>query len=326
AAPTALGSIETVVVEDSTFDVNYMGNQIDANYGGHFVFRYNYVTNSQVQAHAVQGNNRGSRKWEVYGNTFVGNNSSWAWTPMFLRAGTGVIWSNRIVGHYTQPRIVFDVRRGAEGPKGAGGKADGSSQWDGNTTNGIPGATGTHTGSTSATTLVDSTKNWTPGMFELKRTVNGVTHNYNRWIYNVTDGSRAQIVANTATTITVAALKGGKDNRWENGDRYFITGGYPARDQIGAGQDQYLWTTYWEGTAPPQAIEPVYIWGNEGFEGVVVSNGEQCKFLIQEGRDYILGQPKPGYKPLAYPHPLRTDAPSTGVVPPRNLKIVTAQN
>lgn len=69
---------------------------------------------------------------------------------------------------------------------------------------------GTHSSTTHATILTDSTKAWTPSEW------------VDYTIYNVTDGSYGVITANDATTITVLALTGGTDNDWDNGDSYRI--------------------------------------------------------------------------------------------------------
>jgi hypothetical protein len=69
--------------------------------------------------------------------------------------------------------------------------------------------TGTHTGSSNAATLTDSTKAWTTNQWANFR------------IRNLTDGSSAVIASNTATTIT-ATLTGGTENDWDSGDKYII--------------------------------------------------------------------------------------------------------
>jgi hypothetical protein len=68
---------------------------------------------------------------------------------------------------------------------------------------------GTHTGAVDAAVLTDSTLGATTDEFV------GYT------IINVTDGSRALITANTATTVT-GVLYGGTDNNWDNGDVHHI--------------------------------------------------------------------------------------------------------
>ncbi|MGB6873359.1 MAG: choice-of-anchor U domain-containing protein [Dehalococcoidia bacterium] len=81
-------------------------------------------------------------------------------------------------------------------------------------------ATGTHTGlNNQLTTLTDNTKAWTPGAL------------VGQWVHNYGDRdtdynparSYGQITVNTATTVTVASLSGGKENDWDTGDQYLIT-------------------------------------------------------------------------------------------------------
>ena len=69
--------------------------------------------------------------------------------------------------------------------------------------------TGTHTGSSGAAILTDSTQNW------------NADEHLGRKILNTTDGSIATITKNTATTIT-GTLTGGTENDWDNGDSYQI--------------------------------------------------------------------------------------------------------
>ena len=68
---------------------------------------------------------------------------------------------------------------------------------------------GTHTGAADQAVLTDSTLGATTNEFV------GYT------IRNITDGSRAIITANTATTVT-GVLYGGTDNDWDNGDVHHI--------------------------------------------------------------------------------------------------------
>ena len=68
---------------------------------------------------------------------------------------------------------------------------------------------GSHTGSDNASVLTDSSKTWT------------VNEHVGKYIYNLADGSRALISANTATTVT-GSLSGGSGNDWDTGDAYYI--------------------------------------------------------------------------------------------------------
>ncbi len=82
--------------------------------------------------------------------------------------------------------------------------------------------------------------------------------------------------------------------------------GYPARDQIGRSANQVL--------------EPLYEWNNtlDGKDADIhVSTGAQH---IKEGRDFLSDTARPGYKPYAYPHPLRGRWPPA---PPEDHKAPT---
>jgi hypothetical protein len=129
--PLNPGSGQNVVyVEDCNFTHTIFGNAIDSNYGGRYVFRYNTLNDVYVEAHSVQGDNRASRKWEIYRNTFHQNQRA-MWVPMFLRGGTGVVFDNVLTGTWTTPGIALDNVRDCE-TRDVSGKCDGTSPWDGN--------------------------------------------------------------------------------------------------------------------------------------------------------------------------------------------------
>ena len=137
AQPLNLGSGNNAVyVEDCTFTATVFSNAIDANSGGRYVFRYNSVTDSYVEAHSVQGTNRATQKWEIYNNTFR-QVSKTMWVPMMIRGGTGVIFNNILTGNWTLPAIALDNVRSCES-RTTSGMCDGSSLWDGNQINGYP--------------------------------------------------------------------------------------------------------------------------------------------------------------------------------------------
>jgi hypothetical protein len=86
--------------------------------------------------------------------------------------------------------------------------------------------------------------------------------------------------------------------------------GYPAIDQPGRGMDATTnavqWPPYTHNIYHPQAIEPIYFWGNT-IDGAPATpepyNGAEA--FIKLGRDYF-NTAKPGYVPYTYPHPLRS--------------------
>jgi hypothetical protein len=131
AEPLGLGTNNAVFVEDCEFTRTF-GNAIDAHYGGRYVFRYNTVNDCYVESHAVQENDRGARSWEIYNNTFNQVNES-MWVPVFMRAGTGVVFNNTINGMWsnTPAGLALNSRRSCESFP-TPGLCDGSSSWDGN--------------------------------------------------------------------------------------------------------------------------------------------------------------------------------------------------
>jgi hypothetical protein len=130
ALPIGLGTTEAVYIEDCQFKGTVHSNAVDANYAGRYVFRYNILTDTYIEAHSVQGTNRAARKWEIYHNTIQQANRA-MWVPMFIRGGTGVIFNNVITGVWSDPNVAVDNRRSFSS-LGEGGACDGTSPWDGN--------------------------------------------------------------------------------------------------------------------------------------------------------------------------------------------------
>lgn len=131
--PTGL---HTVYIEDNTFYKSFVSNVVDSGFSGAYVARYNKVTGlTQFQVHSLQeAITRGSRGWEIYGNSFTGATPTWA--SIFIRGGTGFVFNNSIA-NYTYGVIFDNVRSFTNIP--TAGLCDGSSPWDGNIdTNGWP--------------------------------------------------------------------------------------------------------------------------------------------------------------------------------------------
>lgn len=95
---------------------------------------------------------------------------------------------------------------------------------------------------------------------------------------------------------------------------------YPAARQVGFGSD----------ANGRQISDPVYIWGNTGGAnyddpGLINYNPDECgnnqqvSDYLHKGRDYFCGQPKPGYSPYQYPHPLRAGGGQPGQRPRPHL-------
>jgi hypothetical protein len=129
--PLGLGTDEAVYIEDNSFAFTVFGNAIDCQYAGRFVFRYNTVTDTYLEAHSVQGTARACRKWEIYENTIT-QSSFDVYRPMFLRGGTGVVFNNTMNGAFGEKYLVVDNVRTATSYGPPFGKCDGTSPWDGN--------------------------------------------------------------------------------------------------------------------------------------------------------------------------------------------------
>jgi hypothetical protein len=135
ARTLTLGTSNAVYVEDNSFRrASISVNAIDSSACGRYVFRFNQVSNSSVEVHSIQGNHRGPRLWEIYGNT-IQTDSGW-FSAMFIRGGTGVAFQNLITGPFSDS-IVFDNVRSDHSPSSPPGKCDGTSPWDGNLGTGI---------------------------------------------------------------------------------------------------------------------------------------------------------------------------------------------
>ena len=103
-SPTALGTNQAVIVEDSSFTYTGGGYNnavvaIDAAQGAQVVFRHNTLTNIWPSEHDTgsQPSSRSIRSFEYYSNTMTcsnGGGSNNCGAAFALRGGTGVIWGN----------------------------------------------------------------------------------------------------------------------------------------------------------------------------------------------------------------------------------------
>jgi hypothetical protein len=139
--PLTLGTANAVYIEDNEYPATVFSNAVDANKGARFVFRYNTLTDTYVEAHSgCQNHGRGVFSWEIYGNTF--NTTKWIYRPFLLRAGTGVVYDNVLTGQWTRPKIDVDDQRSCLtcGGLWSAELCNGNSAFDGNNVgeNGYP--------------------------------------------------------------------------------------------------------------------------------------------------------------------------------------------
>ncbi len=114
-----LGSDEAVYIEDSTFSYTTDTNTStvsDMHSGAAIVLRHSTMTYAFFLAHTGQGGGLGrggSRKFEVYNNTFHGQSATgknFIWPMAIQEDGTGVIFNNTVSG-YTFNNWVFNLYR-----------------------------------------------------------------------------------------------------------------------------------------------------------------------------------------------------------------------
>jgi hypothetical protein len=139
--PSSIGNSDqrgVLYLEDNTytFPANFPNAVAqETNQGGRWVFRKNTVINGAIGVHSLSGpNQRGTRSWEIYENTF---NVGTMVHAAFLRGGTGVMFNNTITA--TNANNVnlasLDNERSFQlnFPTPAG-TCDGTASWDGNST------------------------------------------------------------------------------------------------------------------------------------------------------------------------------------------------
>ena len=328
ATPVQWGSTNFLYIENCSFSYSgYPYPYVDDGYAGaRIVFRYNSVTNEGFQNHGTESaqRNRGCRAYEVYENTFVQNAAGYnAGDPIYLRSGTGVIFSNTFTGYANMISLLNFRSTGNFMPWGS---ANGQNGWDSNNISGAL-ATGTHTAANNANgVLTDSSQTWTinqwVGGYEVQDVALGGTNT----------GSYSLIISNSAHDIYTLGDHLGVLIHWTNGAGYKIYQCYHQLDQIGLGSGDLVAdtspnsgipinTTTGTPVWPHEVSEPMYQWGNtlNGTPNAAIGStrGYGGCNIIMLNRDYFDNTPKPGYTPLAYPHPLTltTSRPS----PPSNL-------
>jgi hypothetical protein len=138
AQPVGFGGSNFVFIEDSTFwrNCTYSSpatSATDAQAGGRFVFRHNYVRDAMVVWHGTESGapERGGYVFEIYNNEIYWHLPSDRYhCAIYQRGGTALIHHNTVTNYQWLVRTW--VRR-AEESFGRFGKCDGTHPWDGNT-------------------------------------------------------------------------------------------------------------------------------------------------------------------------------------------------
>ena len=311
ADPDNWGTTNALYIEDCTFTADpAVGYGIADGYGGaRIVIRYCISTNVFQGTHGsdTSGASRGARTFEMYCNNFQWpTNQVPNSFPLCvqLRSGTAVIFSNTINGGWKTLLGMAEYRPNVLSAYTPWKSASGDNSWDSNS----PTIYDSGTGTATATNLVDNTKSWT----------------INQWVgYSFANTDQkwgTLVVSNNANTIYYPPfdLDYGVANivyAFTNGDHYQIKKLLAVLDQPGFGQGDLLtndatgyrqaYNTVTGGQDWPHEVsDPVYVWGNNYTAlvgtGLIISENT----TVSRNRDYVIGTPKPGYTPLAYPHPL----------------------
>jgi hypothetical protein len=112
ADATTLGSNRFVFVEDNVFNGAPNGGGVQDSYqGSRFVIRHNKIVNAGLQTHPTGGSGRarGTRAFEVYGNTATTTQNQFNF--FFISSGTGVIWGNSVPTGYSNFVTLHSMRR-----------------------------------------------------------------------------------------------------------------------------------------------------------------------------------------------------------------------
>ena len=105
--PLRLGTAQSVFIEDNTFTRNR--HAVASNNGSRYVFRFNTIIDNRENAAAIDAHGRGvwprgSRQYEIYGNTV--DNVVPRYAGVSPRGGDGVIFNNRFSFNVTNDVLL----------------------------------------------------------------------------------------------------------------------------------------------------------------------------------------------------------------------------
>jgi hypothetical protein len=267
AQPDSFGTNNVLYAENNSLYVTLVVSECETGPAGggvggcRIAGRFNQINmtaNSDVafSFHGLDtdGRPQGGRQLEVYGNTIKCTGGSCAGGAAGFRSGTGFVFSNSLnaangawfnnIADITVYRTVFSAG-------GGWGACGGSSPYDSN--DGVVYYSGTT--SSSGTTLTDSSKSWTTNQFIPA----GAPYS----VYDMTQGWWAEIIGNTATTLTIAPSIPEENNLFNNRDSYEILRATVCADQGGRGRGNFV-----SGAAPSpasslsQTSDPIYEFSN----------------------------------------------------------------
>jgi hypothetical protein len=302
------------------------GGVADAEAGGRFVFRDNVCSNACLGTHGSEsggGTVRSFRLCEVYNNTFYWSTNLPAMPNgiMYFRGGTGVVFSNTLIGAIEYPAVMQDYRN-LPYNFNTWSNISGTCLWDTNEPTVYVSGTFASVNNVDSSTVLsygaDSAQNMTPFQYS----GNGITNYY---LYDKNDQCGFPIISNSATAFYFTEYNVYGIPSYETvavGDQYEVRWTLAAIDQPGRGAGDLLTNStgtridYVTGAQnwPNEVSDPVYVWGNTNnwllpADWYPHNNWAAVGYEspnIVSNRDWIGGIPRPGYTPLVYPHPLDT--------------------
>lgn len=278
AQPEAYGSANFLFFENNTFnDAGATENEGTAGSyenqgGGRVVARYNVFNitdnyNFSLGWHGTEssGRPRSTRAYEYYENTWSCNSTTNGCPPVIgARGGTGLVWGNSFAATRgsTFGSILGMVTYRTQGdPSPTWGPCDGSTGYD--TNDGKTYYSGTITSVSGNTITVSGGPGWTTNQWF----VNGAPYS----LHDLTQGSGAEISANTSNTLTVNAGGGPGSYVPASGDSIQILRATACIDQAGG---RGAGTLYNSGCSPAgigtsctivpasETPSPTYLWMN----------------------------------------------------------------
>lgn len=156
------GSERFLFFEDNKITNLYAASaltMLDGHSGSRYVVRSNVIHKGSFEIHGPEAaRTRGGRAFEVYRNVLTSDGSRSS--PLYMRGGVGVVWSNAIDGWTTSAVFSLLDNRTRDNIFAPFNGADGRNGWDKNNV-GTPFDTGTAT-SAGTLTVTASAESWTP--------------------------------------------------------------------------------------------------------------------------------------------------------------------
>ena len=327
-------STNCLCFEDNVFyeDTNaaVFAAALGAQAGARVIFRNNFVTNCWVGSHGTESDARvRSVRWlQIYGNTFCVPTNQPLYFPNFqeavlFRGGTGVVYSNTVVGGFLHVGEVATYRAYPFNFT-PWNNVSGANGYDSN--NPTVYASGTLNGSTwTAAQTVNQTL--TTNVYQ-DTNLNLAANAYvNYWLWDTNQNLGEQITANTSNTFTVlnACPSSYTTNIsgavvFLNGDHYQLRAPpYAALDMPGMGRSDLMSNAVPPSVWPHEVVEPICLWANTWiyqWPNNWYGHSYAAANDTLSANSFLTNTVMPGYTALIYPHPLVTTTNRSSGLPP----------